>query len=172
MKKIKISNKDIEKDITKVIKKLKKKKLDKERTLIIAIGRGGFVPAQYIAYGLNIRNLMCVQSILYRTEESDFQEDTHTITGVYFLDYEEYHTFVIVDDIYDTGITLDNTSAIIQDASTAMKFAVPDVIPVTIYSQQPKEILKEKNIIYGKIVPPTKKGKKQWVVFPWDRINK
>ena len=69
MKQLNLTSLDIEKASKSLVKKLRKFKLKKKKTLVVGIGRGGLIPAQYVAYGLGIRDIAIIQSKLYNGTE-------------------------------------------------------------------------------------------------------
>ena len=157
---------ELDNDIRNLVRKLKKLDLDPEKTQIIAIGRGGFMPAQYVAYGLDIRNLTSIQSVMYEDQE----KKEHSIAGVFFLDYDDFDNFIIVDDIYDTGETMDNVVDLITDAINSLAEKPIEIIPAVIYTRYKKKKMKKKNIIFGRRTP-TVYGENPWLIFPWDRMG-
>jgi xanthine phosphoribosyltransferase len=74
---------------------------DFDAEVVIGIARGGVTVAQMVAYGLNIRDLQTVRCELY---DDDVQRDTIKI--IENLVIENYHKILIVDDIVDSGKTL------------------------------------------------------------------
>ena len=159
-----ISPNKLHKDIDSLIKKLKKLDLDTRNTLIIAIGRGGLVPAQYVAYGLDIREMSMVQAKTYDSEEMRDQKEIE-ITGIFDFDFESYTTFLFIDDMYDTGTTLKNVTQMFTEFFIAFTDSKPNFLSAVIYTHD-KSIVNE-GVIYGKKIK-TKKGKRPWLVFPWD----
>ena len=111
---------------------------------IVAISRGGLVPAGIVAYELNIRNLSVINIATYvcashlKLDEVDMPE---------FVGKVDDKT-LIVDDLSDSG----QTFRVMRRQFPVGKF-------VTVYAK-PKG--KDEVDIYAKAIPD------QWVVFPWD----
>jgi xanthine phosphoribosyltransferase len=167
----KIKDSRFRKDTKELIDKVRPYILDPEDTAIIAIGRGGLVPAQYMAYGLGVRNIYTIQSRLYKEKKKEIQE----IEGTYSIPFDRYRTFIVVDDIYDSGETLHGVIETLEDTLELFNEASPDkaesiFIPAVVYTQKEKKC-DRRGIIFGSKVPRNKKGKKQWVQFPWDDLG-
>ena len=111
---------------------------------IVAISRGGLIPAVILAYELNIRNSSVINIATYvgaqhlKLDEVDMPE---------FVGKVDSKT-LIVDDLSDSG----QTFRVMRRQFTQGKF-------VTVYAK-PKG--KEEVDIYAREIPD------QWVVFPWD----
>jgi hypoxanthine phosphoribosyltransferase len=171
--KIKISDNEFKEDLLSLAKKLKKKnKITDENTLIVGVARGGLIVAQYLAYALGIRNVTSIQSKLY--EDTEKKEEIHEISGVFFIDFDSYDNIIIADDIYDTGYTLDNIVQMMwQMAATFLEkdeFHHLTLIPAAVYTQQPKKLMKQKEIEFGRKIKKVDE-QKPWLVFPWDELQ-
>ncbi len=162
-----ITSDDYKKDTVKLIKKINAMKLKKKKTAIIAIARGGLIPAQYIAYALGIRNIFTITSKLYEgTKKGEKQIE---IGNLMMIDYEGYDNFIVVDDIYDTGETMQSILYGLSEVSAAFgedcKF-----IPCVTYTQHKKKAMQNEGILYGAKIKK-KDGKAPWLVFPWDDLE-
>jgi len=163
-KKLYLSAIDIEKAAKKLVKKLSKYEFRKKKTLVVGIGRGGLIPAQYVAYGLGIRDITCIQSKLYYGKSKD--EKKMSLTGIMMLDYESYETIIVVDDLIDSGTTMDVVVNVMEQ--TAQEFgADPLIVPAALYSQ---EI--EPEAVVGIKLRKNKKDPSLWLEFPWDTFIK
>jgi xanthine phosphoribosyltransferase len=111
---------------------------------IVAISRGGLIPAGIIAYELNIRNSAVINIATYvgathlKMDEVDKPE---------FVGKVDEKT-LIVDDLSDSGQTF-----------KVMRRQFPKGKYVTVYA---KEKGKAEVDIYAKDIPDN------WIVFPWD----
>ena len=161
-----ITNDEFKKDTIKLIKKLKDLKLKKKKTCIVAVSRGGLVPAQYVAYALGIREMTIVQAKLYDGEE---RGKTIDISGAIDIDYETYDNIIIVDDIYDSGITMQAILFAISEMSHAFDEDCR-LIPACVYTQKKKEFMQDEDILYGSRIKKIK-GESPWLVFPWDDLG-
>ena len=169
IEKLTITDAKLRNAITGMISKISKLSLDPEKTAIIAIGRGGFVPAQYAAYGLGISAIYSIQSVLY--DDDNKQTKTQHISGIYNIPYDEYENFLVVDDIYDKGTTMDNViDVLIEAADDQMEVYTdsrPHFIPCVTYTQKSKKKMKAKGIIFGRKIKKVN-GVRPWLIFPWD----
>ena len=112
---------------------------------IIAISRGGLLPAGILAYELDIRNSQAINISSYDTGEiRRADEDVEIDCDI--SDVDE-HTLV-VDDLSDSGRTF-----------RLMRQLLPQGKFVAVYV---KEQGRAEADIYTRQVPDT------WVVFPWD----
>jgi len=163
MNKMHLSWDDYDKDIQKLIKKLKKRKFDPKTTAVIAIARGGLMPAQMVAYALGLREVYTVVSKVYDGEE---QRQEQEITNVLTVDFEGYDNFIVVDDIYDSGKTMKGILFALEQMSVVFSENC-SFIPAVVHSQKSKKELKEAGIIVGRRL----KGS-PWVVYPYDHLSK
>jgi len=173
MKQLNLTSFDIEKASKSVVKKLHKFKLKKEKTLVVGIGRGGLIPAQYVAYGLGIRDIAIIQSKLYNGTEKG-SEATMEVSGTLMLDYESYDNILLVDDLVDTGTTIDVLLDLMEEMAKEMNKdskKYPIIIPVVLYSQLNKKESKDKGLVVGEFLK-RKNNKKLWVNFPWNTFIK
>jgi len=162
-KKFYLTAQDIEDTAKKLVKKLKKFNLGGEDTLVVGVGRGGLIAAQYVAYGLGVRDITCIQSKLYDGEQ--INETKMEVSGALMIDYD-YENIIVVDDLVDTGITLDVIIEI-MDQMAAEFDSNAAIIPAVLYSQKSKKELAKNGTIPGKILKKGK-GKGEWLEFPWD----
>ena len=117
---------------------------EKQFTKIIAVSRGGLIPAGILAYELNIRNVQTINISSYddMTIRSDKDiEIEATLEGV------DQHT-LIIDDISDTGRTFNLLRKKYPNAYFASVYAKP----------QGKNSTDKYAVLF----------QDQWVVFPWD----
>jgi len=167
-KKIYLDEIDIQNTATELVKNLRKFNFNREKTLVVAIGRGGLIPAQYVAYGLGIRDMALIQSKLYEGEEK--QEKKMEITGALMLDYDSYDHILVVDDLIDTGTTIEVLLDVMEQLAEEFESNAA-IIPCVLYTQKSKKETKKMGVIYGKSF--YKKGKKsKWLVFPWNSFIK
>ncbi len=156
--------------MTEMISKLAELDLNPNKTAIIAIGRGGFVPAQYVAYALGVIDIYSIQSILYSSDNK--KKNTQHISGMYNIPYEDYDNIIVVDDLIDSGTTLLNVVTTLEetadDIMTPYTDRRPTFIPCVVYTQK-KKLCKKQDIIYGRKIKKVD-GKKPWLVFPWDSL--
>jgi len=168
IKKIYLTSDDIENTSKKLVKKLKKFNFNREKTLVVAIGRGGLIPAQYIAYGLGIRDISLIQSKLYEGDKK--QDHKMEIFGALMLDYESYDHILVIDDLIDTGTTIEVLMEVMEQLAQEFKSNAA-IIPCVLYTQKSKKDTAKTGTIFGESL--YKKGKKsKWLVFPWNSFIK
>jgi len=167
-KKIYLDEIDIQNTATELVENLREFNFNREKTLVVAIGRGGLIPAQYVAYGLGIRDMALIQSKLYDGEEK--QEKKMEITGALMLDYDSYDHILVVDDLIDTGTTIEVLLDVMEQLAQEFE-SNASIIPCVLYTQKSKKKTEKMGVIYGKSF--YKKGKKsKWLVFPWNSFIK
>lgn len=118
---------------------------------IVAITRGGLVPAMIVAKELNIRRIETISIASYNGDNS--QGDLKLIKPVCDEILEQAREgagVLIIDDLVDTGETLKMVRAMMPKAYYATLYAKPDGLEMVDASI--REI-----------------DQKTWVVFPWDR---
>ncbi len=164
MTKINISWKELEKDTTKLIKRVKKLKLKPKKTAIIAIARGGMAPAMLLSYALGIRSIFTVTSRVYDAyEKKDAEQE---IENLFSVDFETYDNFIVVDDILDTSTTMTGVLYALEEICSSLGEDAL-FIPAVVYAQGTKEELQDEGITYGKALKDN-----PWVVFPYDHLSK
>ncbi len=88
---------ELENDIQNLAQQAKNFQAD----TILAIARGGLIPAQLLAYDLDIRHLQSVQIQSY-----DKQTQRDTLTMLDTTDLRHASRVLIIDDIIDSGDTM------------------------------------------------------------------
>ncbi len=112
---------------------------------IIAISRGGLLPAGILAYELDIRNSQAINISSY-DNNYDRRPDEKVEIDCNIGEVDE--KTLVVDDLSDSGRTF-----------RIMRERLPEARFVSVYV---KEAGKEVVDIYSRQIPD------QWVVFPWD----
>jgi len=156
---------DIHSSAVKIIDQLKGINLHEnvEETAIIAIARGGLIPSQLISYGLGIKNVYTIRAGSYSGDNTPSESGFLDINGLYTIPYEKYKNIIVVDDIYDTGKTM---QYIINKISALNVTRNTDIIPCVLNFRKnlhPKNIY---SIIYGSEIMDS-----SWLVYPWDNIS-
>ena len=140
--KIYISWNDFHQDVKNLCKKIKAS--GQVFNKIVAISRGGFIPAGIIAYELDIRNSAVINISTYVGSKHLKLNEISNPQSVGAVDEKT----LIIDDISDSGQTFE-----------IMRRAFPNGKFVTVYA-------KEKGVnqadIFERQVP------EKWIVFPWD----
>ncbi len=112
---------------------------------IVAISRGGLLPAGIIAYELNIRNTQSINIARYDNNYDRRADEDIEISGHPGTVNEKT---LIVDDLSDSGRTFRILRAIYPQAKYVTVYAKSAGAPVV--------------DIYEKEMPD------EWIVFPWD----
>ncbi|MDR1026303.1 MAG: xanthine phosphoribosyltransferase [Lactobacillus sp.] len=137
--KLTITWQELHKDTKALCRKIKKAG---DFNKIVAVSRGGLVPAGILAYELNIRNSSVVNLISY---DDDRKLDTAKVFG---LDGEIDDKTIIVDDLSDTGSSIAILRNLYPQALYAVVYAKPEGLKAPdIYAKKMKDV---------------------WIVFPWD----
>lgn len=111
---------------------------------IVAVSRGGLIPAGLLAYELNIRNCDVVNMSSY---DGDTKRDDANIELSNILQNVGPQT-LIIDDLSDSGRTF-----------RILRKLYPQATFVCVYA---KEKGKDMCDIYARTMPD------EWIVFPWD----
>lgn len=112
---------------------------------LIAISRGGLLPAGIISYELDIRIVESVTVITYDGEEQRDSKDSKIISSL----KSDGEGYIVIDDLADSGNTID-----------ILRKKIPKAIYATVYSK-PKGL--PKTDLFAKEMPQEK-----WIMFPWD----
>ena len=139
--KIYISWEEFHQDVKSVCEKIKNSGTYNK---IVAISRGGLLPAGIIAYELDIRNCHAINIATYIGDEHRELDHLDNLDDVGEINSQT----LIVDDLADSGQTF-----------RLLRQEFPKARFVSIYSKPAG--LKEVDI-YERELPD------QWVVFPWD----
>ena len=139
--KIYISWEEFHQDVKSVCEKIKNSGTYNK---IVAISRGGLLPAGIIAYELDIRNFHAINIATYIGDEHRELDHLDNLDDVGEINSQT----LIVDDLADSGQTF-----------RLLRQEFPKARFVSIYSKPAG--LKEVDI-YARELPD------QWVVFPWD----
>jgi xanthine phosphoribosyltransferase len=118
-------------------------------TGIVAITRGGMIPAAIVARELEIRLLDCVSILTYGQGGDDETEigEPHVLKAP--LAAGDGTGFLIVDDLVDTGTTARAVRALLPQAHFATLYAKPAGRPLV-----------------DSFV--TEVSQDTWILFPWD----
>lgn len=111
---------------------------------IIAISRGGLIPAGIISYELDIRDTQAIDVSSYDGENQRQNNDVIVKADIKNVDEKT----LIIDDISDTGRTFELVHHLYPKAKLASVYAKSTGIKAV--------------DIYGGQVPD------KWIVFPWD----
>ena len=121
-------------------------------TAILAITRGGLIPATILAYMLDVRRIHTVRVQHYDNKNSRLESGPQFVEETRPLDALNVHTerLLIVDDIIDTGETL----------KLVLRAALNRAEEVKVAALYVRSAQKHSADWYWKV-------EDQWVVFPW-----
>ena len=111
---------------------------------IIAVSRGGLIPAGILAYELGIRDCTALNVCSYDDEQARSSQDIEISSAPLSADTQT----LIVDDLSDSGRTL-----------KLLQKSYPQAVTAVVYAKQ--QSLSAADIV-GRQLPD------RWVVFPWD----
>ncbi len=138
-----ISWKDMQQAVENAIKNI-----DHPIKGIIAVTRGGLVPAGFIAQQMEIKNIKvaCLESY---ADDSNTQGEVRSLLPL--PDAEELHEYIFVDDIVDSGKTIKYLKQKYPTIKHLVLFAKPRSVSLLDY--------------HGRLLTPEEC--KKWLVFPW-----
>ena len=117
---------------------------------IIALGRGGLIPARLVSDRLGINDIGFINVKLYKNVGVKNKE----ITIKNFNDIIENKNILLIDDIADSGETIEKT--IKHLLCTRYKTLKTAVLLI-------RESIVRKPSFFDRVV------KKEWVIFPWEK---
>ena len=115
-----------------------------EYNKIVAISRGGLIPAGILAYELDIRNSQAINISSYDEDKQRADEDIEIFGNLGEVDEKT----LIVDDLSDTGKTF-----------RILRKIYPQAKYVAVYAKEKGRSVVD---IYARSMPD------EWIVFPWD----
>jgi len=141
--------KDIEDKCDAIVTQIKDRHM--QFNVIISIGRGGMIPARILSDRLNIRdvylyNIKLYKGINVRNTKPTVESFNHNI---------EKKSVLLIDDILDSGITL-------EKAYSEMTSKRPErVTTATLFC---KDFAVTKPTFFSTLCK-----KEDWIVFPWEK---
>jgi xanthine phosphoribosyltransferase len=116
--------------------------------LIIAVARGGLVPASIIAYALGIKKIDMVAINGYDGDKFNPELEMLKFPGA--VCYDLGAEAIVVDDIASTGRTMEKVKALLPNSLRCVIYATPQIIASSIVHMVAKPITHN-----------------TWVEFPW-----
>lgn len=128
-------------------------RLPRDYDSLLAVTRGGMVPACLISERTNIRNILCAAAVLYDGEARALPEPEF----VQFPMREQVagHRILVVDDVWDTGTTVVAVRERLRRAEARAEVAVLHYKPAR--SRFPED----GPDFYAEVT-------EAWVVYPWE----
>lgn len=130
--------------------------LKKKPDAIVAIGRGGLIPATILSYNLNVKVL---QNFQIESYEGQTKTETHKLwqnPGEHFLTVFKNKNVLVVDDLADSGNTLRLVKRFFEHKDINLMFA-------TLYTK--------KGTAFAPDVSLREYSTEEWIVFPWEEMN-
>ncbi len=122
------------------------KSSDHNFTKILAVTRGGAIPAGIIAYALNIKN---VETISIETYGGKGDQEIGELSLIKNAQPEFFKDTLVIDDLVDTGTTFKHIREKSENCFFAAPFAKPKGKPMIDF--------------YDLDIPQD-----TWIYFPWD----
>ena len=113
--------------------------------VIISLNRGGCVPGVYLSHIINVPHEVID---LKKTDKSQ-----------YLNSIEKYKNILIVDDINDTGKTLQLTKSLFSNSIAVIKYGV-------LVNNESSDF-----IVNYAAIDINKKVDDSWIVFPWEEMK-
>lgn len=117
--------------------------------VVVAIARGGLLPAGAIAYGLGVKNCGALNVEFY-TGIGTVLEAPEVLRPTLDIEYLEGRRVLLVDDVADSGRTLALAVQLLRDRGADMRSVTIYTKPTTIV--QPDYAFKQTDL---------------WIDFPW-----
>ena len=139
--------------------------------LIIAVTRGGLIPAGYVSYYLDNKQVACVNINSYEDEEQDtskLEEQEYQLRVDLQNIVKKFNpkNILIIDDLIDTGVTLRFIDVNLMAVCNYFKMTgLPcnfDWKFGVLYNNEKEYMPFSKHVYSGE---PKPEG---WLVFPWD----
>lgn len=122
--------------------------------LLVGICRGGLIPLSLLAGEpmFNNRNVVAISTESYN--DAGEQKKLKFRFPVHVEDYKNYKSILIIDDIADTGETLDAVSKLFKQTLTTATIKIAVLFYKTKSKIKPDYYAEETN---------------EWIVFPWEQ---
>ena len=149
IKYVNISWDQIDEYCNKISEDIKKMKISFD--MIVAVGRGGMIPARILSDRLDVRNVQLFSIRLYK---GITQRNTTPTVGSFSVDIQGKN-ILLVDDILDSGITIET---VINYMNSKRPVSVKTVTIMC------KKSNKRKPTFFAEQCEDD-----EWIVFPWER---
>ncbi len=141
-----LSWKEFEDQMVEVSKKIQEKKQGKVKH-ILALTRGGLIPAYFLARELGIKSIKTMCLVSYGDTQKQ-EEIQHLTVDGFSEEIENVDEWIVVDDICDTGTTL-----------SFVENKYPGIESACLYVKEHRDC----NFYYKQVPNST------WLVFPWEK---
>ena len=145
-------------DYIKMISDLAFQMKDEKFTDIIGISRGGLIPAQLIAYQLNVRRVHCFGISSYSETNERLTGNDVNIYQRITVKFNKDCNILIVDDVADSGLTFKRCVAFHYDFESANKYKLCAL------HYKPCSVIKPD--YFAQEVPA-----ETWITYPYDVLD-
>lgn len=153
-------------EIINVSKSLCRKVKKYDVGLIIGISRGGLTPASCLSYTLGCQNVI---SWNLNNKDRNFNRFLQSEIEGFILKGKKV---LIVDDIFDSGNTLNNIVDYLKHKLPAycVRDDEPNIIISALYRRARSKLSIPESMTAVKMVYSERVWHSRWLVFPWERI--
>lgn len=133
---------------------------------IVAISRGGLVPARLIARELDVREIFTIAVSSY-SDKTNLQQDSITVyqglDGLSIDNINRYRFALFVDDIVDSGSTLDFiVDYWLRINENRDRYAAP--VTASLVYKPKHSLVKQPDFFHTQV-----NNHDEWVIFPWEQ---
>jgi xanthine phosphoribosyltransferase len=125
---------------------------------ILCITRGGLVPAGLLAYQLGIKNIVNINISSYEDDNSQGTIDLEKLSKKEIKILSKAKGILIVDDIIDTGDTVQALAIYLNELQVAGKIVCNNI---EMFALVTKQVDKCSYYVYNM------EGDDRWIEFPW-----
>ena len=150
------SHSDYQRDTQEIVKILKNRDVH-----LVSLYRGS------LPLGVKLSNILKLPLSIIDFQSYDGNSNKPSL--IKNAGIKQNQTIVILDDIYDTGETIDGVLHALN-ASAALFEEDCKFIPAVTFTQHKKKDMNLSGILFGSRIKQID-GKRPWLVFPWDKLE-
>jgi xanthine phosphoribosyltransferase len=152
-----ISFEEIRQLSDKLCEQIRNRDLDKF-DCVIGIAKGGVIPATLVAYNLEVETFKTIQIKSYTEDNTRSNTTFSSGTLSLFDELSKYNNILLVDDLADSGKTLQAFEDIYKYLRNITK--VPKITTACLYCKKNSEFRPDH---YSELVTSD-----DWLIFPWE----
>jgi hypoxanthine phosphoribosyltransferase len=130
--------------------------IKKNPNAIVAIGRGGLIPATILSYNLNVKVVQNFQIESYDGETKNSSHKLWQSPEKHFISAFQHKDILVVDDLSDSGNTLRLVKRFFEYMDVNLTFA-------TLYTKKGTAFTPDFSL--------REYSTEEWIVFPWEEMN-